>query len=117
MASMSVEFDGLSALFGDSFPREGTVQEIRREDMLDTMLNIAEAAKVAAALVNEIVEEHEDRMQLDDEGQLIIVGQLAIYRVDVNAFMVGVTDALYPTRRVFDMRQETLIPVAGLEID
>ena len=37
--------------------------------------------------------------------------------VDVNAFMVGVTDALYPTRRVFDMRQETLIPVAGLEID
>lgn len=85
MDGMSEEFDGLAALFGDI--REGTVQEIRRDDMLDTMLNIAKAAKVAARLVNDIVEEHEDRMQLDDEGHLIIVGRLAIYRVDVNAFM------------------------------
>ena len=41
MDGMSEEFDGLAALFGDI--REGTVQEIRRDDMLDTMLNIAKA--------------------------------------------------------------------------
>ena len=86
MESMDEGFDGLGALFGDCF-REGTVQELRRDDMLESMLKIAKAAKVAARLVNEIVEEHEDRMQLDEEGHLIIVGQLAIYRVDVNSFM------------------------------
>ena len=83
---MSEVFDGLAALFGDNF-REETVQERRRDDMLDSMLNIANAAKVAANLVNDIVEEHEDRMQIDDEDHLIIVGRLAIYRVDVKSFM------------------------------
>ena len=34
-----------------------------------------------------IIRKHEDRMQFDDEFQLVIAGRLAIYRVDINAFI------------------------------
>ena len=89
---MTGEFDGLGALFGDMsegpfLPAEGTVQDIRRDMMFDNMLKVSQAAEVAAGLVFDIVEEHEGRMQLDEKGHLLIVGRLAIYRVDVNAFM------------------------------
>ena len=48
MDGMSEEFDGLAALFGDI--REGTVQEIRRDDMLDTMSSInARVSSVTSA--------------------------------------------------------------------
>ena len=89
---MTGEFDGLGALFGDMsespfLPGEGTVQDVRRDIMFDNMLEVSQAAEVAAGLVFDIVKEHEGRMQLDEKGHLLIVGRLAIYRVDVNAFM------------------------------
>ena len=83
---MDETFDGLGALFGDDI-REGTLQELRREDLLEAMLNVAEAAKVAAQLVNDVVKDNEDRMHLDNEQRLVIAGRLAIYRVNVNGFM------------------------------
>jgi len=67
--------------------QNSTVQELRRAEMFGRMLNCANAAERAAHLVMGIVEKHEERMQLDDEQHLVIVGRLAIYRVDIASFM------------------------------
>ena len=65
----------------------GTVQEIRRSRMYNRMMGVAQATERATHLVLNIVEQNEGRMQLDDNGHLLIVGSLGIYRVDLGAFM------------------------------
>ncbi|MGB2392520.1 MAG: hypothetical protein ACPICH_00250, partial [Poseidonia sp.] len=83
----------LGMLFGDDETkfnygcRDGTVQEIRRNTMFTGMMGVAHAAERAANLVMSIIEENEDRMQLDDAQHLLITGTLAIYRVDIGSFM------------------------------
>ena len=77
----AIDFGGL---FDDRF---GTIQEIRRGQMYKRMIGVARAAERASHLVMNIVEQNEDRMQLDENGQLIIVGNLGIYRVDLGSFM------------------------------
>ncbi len=74
---------------GEGYEEEhnSTVQELRRAEMFGRMLNCATAAERAANLVMGIVQKHEGRMQLDDEQHLVIVGRLAIYRVDIASFM------------------------------
>jgi hypothetical protein len=51
------------------------------------MSDVASAAHRAAGLVMDIIEKHEQRMQVDEEFQLVIAGRLALYRVDLNAFL------------------------------
>lgn len=83
----------LGMLFGDDETkfdygyRDGTVQEIRRNKMFTGMMGVAYAAERAANLVMSIIEENEDRMQMDDAQHLLITGTLAIYRVDIGSFM------------------------------
>ena len=82
----------LGMLFGDGKKfndgyRNGTVQELRRNKMFTGMMGVAYAAERAANLVMSIIEENEDRMQMDDAGHLLITGTLAIYRVDIGSFM------------------------------
>ena len=87
--------DGLGALFGndDDSNDDGTnhdslnEQQQRRGSMLETMLMMSEASKRAAHWVEEIISNNEGRMKLDKEGRLLITGQLAFYRVDINAFL------------------------------
>ncbi|MCH1460828.1 MAG: hypothetical protein L7U25_00540 [Candidatus Poseidonia sp.] len=62
-------------------------QQERRENMLETMLMMSEASKRAAHWVEEIISNNEGRMKLDNEGRLLITGQLAFYRVNINAFL------------------------------
>ncbi|RJU92771.1 MAG: hypothetical protein DWC01_01400 [Candidatus Poseidoniales archaeon] len=62
-------------------------QQQRRENMLETMLMMSEASKRAAHWVEEIISNNEGRMKLDKEGRLLITGQLAYYRVNINAFL------------------------------
>ena len=77
---------GMDELFDDIL-YAGTVQEIRRSRMYNQMIGVARAAERASHLVMNIVEQNEGRMQLDENGQLIIVGNLGIYRVDLGSFM------------------------------
>lgn len=83
----------LGKLFGDDETkfndgyRNGTVQELRRNTMFMGMMGVAHAAERAANLVMSIIEENEDRMQMDDAQHLLITGTLAIYRVDIGSFM------------------------------
>ena len=82
----------LGKLFGDGKKfndgyRKGTVQELRRNKMFTGMMGVAYAAERAANLVMSIIEENEDRMQMDDAEHLLITGTLAIYRVDIGSFM------------------------------
>lgn len=67
--------------------RDGTVQELRRNTMFMRMMGVARAAERAANLVMSIVEENEERMQMDDDHHLLITGTLAIYRVDIGSFL------------------------------
>lgn len=76
----------LGMLFGDEM-KEGTLQEILRRDMYDNMLNVARSARRAAHLVMDIIEENEGRIQLENAKSLLIIGRLAIYRVDIGSFM------------------------------
>ena len=78
--------DIIAKLFEGGY-RTGTVQEIRRDAMFKQMMGVARAAERAANLVMSIIEENEDRMQMDDANHLLITGTLAIYRVDIGSFM------------------------------
>lgn len=71
----------------DATFQSGTVQEIRRSRMYSRMIDVALATERASHLVMNIVEQNEGRMQLDEDGHLLIVGSLGIYRVDLGAFM------------------------------
>ena len=82
--------DTLGAFINDLFAGaedEVPLQEFRRGLVHKRMKDIASAANRAAGLVMGIIRKHEDRMQFDDEFQLVIAGRLAIYRVDINAFI------------------------------
>ena len=88
----TMEDGHLGKLFGDERKfnygyRDGTVQELRRNKMFTGMMGVAHAAGRAANLVMSIIEENEDRMQMDDAEHLLITGTLAIYRVDIGSFM------------------------------
>ena len=84
LMSMPMSDDGKKYFYGY---KNGTVQETRRVKMFMRMMGVARAAERAANLVMNIVEENEDRMQMDDSQHLLISGKLAIYRVDIGAFM------------------------------
>ena len=62
-------------------------QSGRREKLMDDMLARAESVERAAGLVMAIIEESKGRMKLDEKGQLVVVGKLALYRVNINAFL------------------------------
>ena len=82
--------DTLGAFINELFAGmddEVPLQEFRRGLVHKRMKDIASAANRAAGLVMGIIRQHEDRMQFDDEFQLVIAGRLAIYRVDINAFI------------------------------
>ena len=84
MSMASMEDGHLGKLFGDGKKfndgyRKGTVQELRRNKMFTGMMGVAYAAGRAANLVMSIIEENEDRMQMDDAEHLLITGTLAIY--------------------------------------
>jgi hypothetical protein len=81
-------FNGLP----DAQPPYPSDQRGRRHCFLDKMLSKAKAVERAAELVSGIVEKNEERMQFDDEGQLVITGKLAIYRVDLKSFMTKMSN-------------------------
>ena len=66
---------------------ETPLQSFRRMLIHKRMSDVASAAHRAAGLVMGIIEKHEQRMQVDEEFQLVIAGRLALYRVDLNAFL------------------------------
>jgi len=66
---------------------ETPLQSFRRMLIHKRMSDVASAAHRAAGLVMDIIEKHEQRMQVDEEFQLVIAGRLALYRVDLNAFL------------------------------
>ena len=67
-------------------------QQGRRGKLMEEMLARAASVERAAGLVMNIIESSKGRMQLDEKGQLVIVGKLALYRVNINAFMAKFTN-------------------------
>ena len=74
---------------GPKYPGD---QQGRQEKLMEDMLARAASVKRAAGLVMNIIESSKGRMQLDEKGQLVIVGKLALYRVNINAFMAKFTN-------------------------
>ena len=54
-------------------------QQGRRGKLMEEMLARAASVERAAGLVMNIIESSKGRMQLDEKGQLVIVGKLALY--------------------------------------
>lgn len=80
----------LGEMMNELFPDvdvETPLQSFRRMLIHKRMSDVASAAHRAAGLVMDIIEKHEQRMQVDEEFQLVIAGRLALYRVDLNAFL------------------------------
>ena len=86
MANDVTSWGLMNSLFPDQ-DVETPLQEFRRTLVHKRMKDIASAAQRAAGLVMGIIKKHERRMQLDDEFQLVIAGRLALYRVDISAFL------------------------------
>ena len=63
-----------------------TDQEWRRIHLLADLELKADAMHRAAQLVENILERNEERLMLDDDGHLVIVGHLALYRVNLPSF-------------------------------
>lgn len=78
----------LEDLFGNDDGNKNTPrdQSGRRDLMLRRMLDTSRAATRAASLVMGILKKHEHRMKLDDDGNLVVSGQLAFYKVNLNSF-------------------------------
>ena len=66
--------------------RDGTVQELRRNTMFMRMMGVREQRSVQPTVMS-IVEENEERMQMDDDHHLLNTGTLAIYCVDIGSFL------------------------------
>ena len=64
-----------------------TEQEHRRLELHAGMMTQVEAVRRSATLVENILSQNKERLQIDDEGRLVIIGQLALYRMDLNAFL------------------------------
>lgn len=94
----------LSFLFGDlddSEERPLTEQELRRNQLQINMNNQADALRRSAKLVDDILLHNQHRLQLDENGRLIIVGQLALYRMDLVAFLQKMSNPF--SHHSFDM--------------
>ncbi|MDP6199141.1 MAG: hypothetical protein QF531_00075 [Candidatus Poseidonia sp.] len=78
----------LEKLFGysDETPKIPDDQRGRRANMLEKMLGNSRAVARAADLVMDIIERNERRMKLDADGNLVIAGCLAFYKVNLNGF-------------------------------
>ena len=82
----------LETLF-DHIGGDGTEEEalsdqgFRRLELHIKMNNQADALRRSAKLVDDILRQNEQRLQVDEEGRLIIVGQLAFYRMDLHSFI------------------------------
>ena len=63
-------------------------QRKRRGEMLANMESKANAAKRAANFVIDIIAQNENRMKFDENQNLVITGQLALYRINLNNFMI-----------------------------
>jgi len=85
MASESVS-RALAGLFGSDEDEPLTDQEWRRIHLMADLELKADAMHRAAQLVENILERNEERLLLDDEGHLVIVGHLALYRVNLPSF-------------------------------
>jgi len=96
----SMVFDGLAALFGgdddDVDDIEGydhdaslfdSTQGLRRQSMFDDIYEQAKASVRAGRFVRDIIRQNESRMQLDADGHLLVVGRLALYKVNLPAFL------------------------------
>lgn len=68
-------------------PASTEEQQIRRAKMLEEMMNAAMTSVRAANFVHTIIEQNQDRMVLGEDGQLFVLGTLATYSVDLNAFL------------------------------
>lgn len=78
----------LTNLFGNNLetPKTPEDQLGRRAIMLEKMLGNSRAVARAADLVMDIIERNERRMKLDADGNLVIAGRLAFYKVNLNGF-------------------------------
>jgi len=85
MASESVS-RALAGLFGSDEDEPLTDQEWRRIHLMADLELKADAMHRAAQLVENILERNEERLMLDDDGHLVIVGHLALYRVNLPSF-------------------------------
>lgn len=85
----------LNDIFGEALNSEPTypsTQVERRVDLFENMVKRAQAIERAAELVTDIIEKNEKHMKFDDEGHLIVVGRLALYKVDMKGFLVKMTN-------------------------
>ena len=81
----------LTNLFGNNLetPKIPEDQLGRRAVMLEKMLGNSRAVARAADLVMDIIERNERRMKLDADGNLVIAGRLAFYKVNLNGFLTN----------------------------
>ena len=78
--------DVLSNMFGPDDKEMLSEQEILRLMFVSNMVTQTNAMVRAAKLVEDIMERNEERLMIDDKGHLVIVGHLALYRVNIPSF-------------------------------